>query len=526
MFRRSRIPGHPARHGASSVARALPLGLAAVCLLAACSSMTRAQREARQREEERKRESERVARKSEEKVQLLTEKEREIQRRLEEMERRQERERKVESARQALFDGRPQEALRIIDEIFAPREVTRVDPETGETTTSTEPPPVLEPAEKAPMIEVRALAFHDLDDRGRAIEAYQEVVKLDSSIRSARKNLGKLLFLEKRWEEALEAWQLELDDGYWDAEILYLMGQAQFHVGETENEPSRYEAARVALQAALLKDPGSLDLRRWLAHVELVSGRFEEYIRQLEGVRREYPLDAEWLERLANAYIQIEDFDRAIDYLELAARLRPRQAIFLSLGDLYARRGSPSRASEWFLRAYQYEPARAKDAGERLFVGRLLAEAGLTDRAVEWLESVGRDEKEFFEAQSVLATSYQSRGQDAAALAAFENMRQTRPQDGLAHLAVGDIHLDRKELEEAFEAYTAASVLAATKADGLAGLAEVAYARGNLRVAILKYREALEERPGEKRFEVALRQIEEELRIKEESEAVARTPTS
>ena len=104
---------------------------------------------------------------------------------------------------------------------------------------------------------------------------------------------------------------------------------------------------------------------------------------------------------------------------------------------------------------------------------------------------------------------------------AYDNVRRTKPDDGYAHLAVGYIYLDDKQLDEAREAFSKASGVDDTRVDGLAGLAEVFYEQGNLEAALEQYGKVRRERPKDRRFVVAEREIREELEIKRAQESTA-----
>jgi tetratricopeptide (TPR) repeat protein len=415
-----------------------------------------------------------------------------------------------------------EEALGLVEKMLEPQPVVRRDPANPAAAPKTElVAPEIAAAERAAILEVKAVALHGRGRGDEAIAFYEESIQLDPTPQ-ARKNIGKLYFQRGRYADAAKSWESLIRDGNLDAEMLFLHGQAQRELYLQDRNTARLEAARIAVQASLLRDATDLRTRRLLAVLEFESGRFAEAARLLENIRKEFPLDPEYLEFLANAYIQLKDYDKAIDQLELAVRLsRPRVDLCESLGELYAQKNEPGKAAEWWKRACGNRPEKARPA-DRFYVAQLLADAGDRGGALTWLAAIAESDKEHLDAQSLRASLLEAEGKEDEALAVLERLRGLRPQDGSAHLSAGSLLLARKDLEAAQQAFASAASLSDSRADGLAGLAEVAYARGDLKAAVDQYHKALEARPGERRYEIALRQIEEELRLKEESaESVA-----
>lgn len=514
--------------------------LALLGAFAGCKSMTAAQAvrlaEERRREEEAKRFEEEAKAKAAEFARQAEE----LQKKEAELRRRDQIESWKAEAIGKLDEGDAEGALRAVRNIFEPPPLPVLDPETqkplldpssGRPLVVQLEPPRLEKVDEARIRYLEGTILFQLRRKDEWIRALDRAIELDPEFRPARRDYGKMLFIEGEYRKALQVFQKELSDGYRDAELLFLVGQARYEVGREEFEKgnpdgqlAHLEAARIAFQGALvelLDKERELEIKRWLAILEFETGRYAEAVRLLEAIRREKPLDPQYLEYLANAYIGLEDYAKAIDYLELSARLRPSSpALAKSLGDLYAVRGLPGRAADWLALAYGGEPSKAT-ASERLNVGFLYLDAARHEDAIRWLSAIARDPggehpKEYPQAQSALAYLYKDLGRVEEALAAFENVRTARPQDCEAHLAIAEIHLERKELDRAFDAYSRATGLAdaSCRADGFAGLAEVAYERGNLDEALRLYKKALEANPKERRFEIALREIAEEAKYR------------
>lgn len=446
---------------------------------------------------------------SEQEKERLSEEQKRLEREVARFDAKRARDQKLVEARRALSGGEPEKTLALTEEMLEP-----ISPETAGDPEYVGPPP-LTTAELARIRETRALAAFDLGKTTRAVEEYRQVLELDPGSRKARKNLGRILYKEKRYAEALEVFRLELEDGFRPTDILFLIGRCHYEIGRREKKPGHYEAARIAMKDAVLADPTDVDMLRWLAYLEFQTGRFEESIRLLETLRQQFPLDPEYLELLANSCIQLDRTEPAIEYLELAASLRdPDRQDCLSLGDLHARAGKSARAAEWFRRAHGDDPEKAP-AADCVYLARLLVSTGNYREALRWLTAVGVDDEVTHEARAIESTVYLELGEEEKALAAFQAMSRARPMDCLPRLAAGDILLDRGELDQARSSYAAAALIEECEAEGLAGLAEVQYRRKDLAGAIRYYEQALEKSPENPRFLVALRQIRTEHEVQE-----------
>ncbi len=462
-------------------------------------------------------------------------KELELKKEAEQYKMRMERQKKRREAAQALEGRDPQKALALVREIFetmTPKE--KKAPGTAEEEKSggekdgdgkeladnkikeeeISPPPLSE-KERAQLLVIKGTALHALGRTQEAIEAYGQAVKADSTLRNARINLGKLLFMERRYEEALQQWELELADGYRSSELLFLIGQALYELSYAQKDPVKLEAARIAVKEAFVIRSDDPKIRKWLAILEFETERYDEAIRLFTLILKKNPLDPYYLEMLANCYLQVKDYKKAIDQLEIVARIKKplTKSFCITLGDLYATVGLPSEAADWFMRAYKKKDSAP--SRDRFYIGRLLMNAGRTDEALAWLTSLTEKDEEYLQAVSGAAQICLDRDDQEKALHYLSIARRLNPSDGFSHLTAGDLSLERKELDKALNAYAKAAALPDTKAEGLAGVAEVHYVKGDLSAAVSYYQKALAVSPDAKKYDIALKQIQRELTIKQ-----------
>lgn len=499
------------------------------CLLlsSGCKSMTEAKKAAIEEEEEQAARAELEQKQAEEAAKAADEEQKAFRRRAAEIELREER-KKLRAEALIAVGTDPEEALKKVREIYdlpgKQETITRSD--NTKETFEVEPPPLTD-KEKAQLAVIIGTAYYNRGKEGdmeRAVEAYRKATELDPELRQARRNFGMLLYADGKYREALDAFNSELAAGYQDAELLYYVAQALYEVfhAEERREPGQREAARIAMEKVLVERPEDEKVQRWLAYINLESGRYDEAIRLLEGIVDAHPFSAEYNKMLATAYQRKGDLEKALEQLEIAARLvPPDQKTCKDLAYLNEQQNLPEAAAIWLEKAYAKDPDKMPPE-DHLYAGVLYQGAGRLEEARSHLEKVPESDPEYPDAQSRLAWIFEDLGQDEDALKAYENVVRARPQDGQAHLAAGDIYLARKDLEKALAAYAKAAALPDTKADGLAGLAEVAYDKRDLEGAVKHYQEALAEDPKNTRYLTALREINAQLEIRRRQSAVAR----
>lgn len=408
-----------------------------------------------------------------------------------------ERAEKARTASERLEAGDPKGALLVVDGVLL------------------QPPapaaPELDPSEKARLLALKGVALSELGRRDEAIAELQAALALDPSNRYARRNLGRLLSEMGKYREALAALGPELADGWRDAQLLLLVGRARQEIGRAGGSTQELEAARFAFQQVIVEQPEDMEAVRSLAAIEYETERYSEAMRHMNALRRENPLDPDLLEKLGRCHLALGDQQRGLDFLELAARLKPpSQELSATIAGLHERLGYPGRAAEWLERAYRSTPEEAP-AAERRRVGRLFFDAGRPDDALPWLAAIGEGDPQFTGGQAILVRLHAAAGRDADALSAYEKVKGLPLEDGAVHVAAGLLYLKGRQLEKAAEAYARASSIAATKAEGLAGLAEVLVARGDAAGALDAYRKVLDLKPADARALAAMESLSREL---------------
>ena len=377
--------------------------------------------------------------------------------------------------------------------------------------------PDLSSGERVRLLVIKATALYVLAEESRpeeaeAITVFKEAIAVDPSYRPARLNLGKLLFKHQRHEEALEIFQLELEDGYRSGEILFLMAQCHSNLAKKKNDPTRLESARLAVQQALIEKPNDSEIERWLAVLSFQTQRYDDAARVLSGILAKNPLDSEYREYYANTLIKLGRLKDAVHEYETMCRLgETSTAIKQSLSDLYAELRFPARAAHWLEKAYEGQAPSEVDIVERRRLGELHMLAGDYNSAVRWFDTISKAEnpKEYLDTLKLRADLRREQGREDEALTLYNEARHLDPADGQLHVLVGEMYLDRQDYKRASSAFAKATTKD-TLPDGKAGLAECAYEQDDLKRAVDLYEDAVKARPDDRRLIISLQQIRQE----------------
>jgi predicted Zn-dependent protease len=223
----------------------------------------------------------------------------------------------------------------------------------------------MDSSEQALLLAFRGNVLVELERPVDAEASYREALKANSSNRTARRNLGRLLFNAKKYPAALETWLPELADGRRDAELLSMVGRARYEVAKADQNPAELQSARVALEQVLIEKPDDVDTIKILADIAFEAGRHAEARTYYDLVRRRTPLDGDALEKLGYCALSLGDKRQALDYLELAAGSKLASKELCSTLSTLCPRAQPPLARRRLARAELQERAGVRSAGSQ-----------------------------------------------------------------------------------------------------------------------------------------------------------------
>ena len=306
----------------------------------------------------------------------------------------------------------------------------------------------------------------------------------------ARMNLVKVLIREEKFTQAVEAIQPLLTSGQADTEIYTLLGYISLSQG-------RATIAETAYRQALLLNPDDSNVSLGLAKCLLEQERYNEAIKLLENLVEKEPSRSELWILMANSYLAIENTQKAVVKLESARRLGILSTEALAtLGDLYLNSRQPEEALTAYKEAFShtaYSPDRLLRATEAFLMIRKPEEA---DTLLEQIKATFRQNTSFLNnEQSIKLLRLEAQqaylsGNREAAEKAYKHILEKNPLDGDALLAIGDIHREAGEMEEAIISYERAARISEKKTIALVKQAQVEVERERYAQAVELLQEA------------------------------------
>ena len=216
----------------------------------------------------------------------------------------------------------------------------------------------------------------------------RHIIALNPQARNAHFNLGKALYNQGRYEEALEATRIAVEQAPDDFEI-------HANLGSILNTLGRFKEAETHLRRALALNPQGRD-----AHVNLGAalyklGRYEEALAATRVAVEQGPDFSEAHVNLGTILNALGRYEEAIDALAQAVALdpaspqaatwQPDSELHFLMGQAAEENGQPEVAAEYYMRASEIDPRHTK-AIRRLALLRL--EQQRYDEALEFFQQL------------------------------------------------------------------------------------------------------------------------------------------
>jgi tetratricopeptide (TPR) repeat protein len=164
-----------------------------------------------------------------------------------------------------------------------------------------------------------ALLLHNIYDQ--AIAQCLDALKIDPSHRGALERLGKLYYAKKEYAAAINVY-------------IHLMSVDPSHKEIQKNLIQALDAygddKAVVYMTGWYFDRNTYDpdIQRYLANALFNQKKFDEAIAAFSRVLRDSPEDTHAMERLATAYMQTEQYEKALDMLETLRKKNYRNPVY------------------------------------------------------------------------------------------------------------------------------------------------------------------------------------------------------
>ncbi|MBK8481221.1 MAG: zinc-ribbon domain-containing protein [Proteobacteria bacterium] len=283
-------------------------------------------------------------------------------------------------------------------------------------------------------------AYLAVGDLAQAHKYFEEALALDDRLNAALFNLAETLRREGRVEEALKHYERlkQRDEAYPGLGA----GMGQLFLGA-----GRYADAARAFEVAMRADSPPVEVQLAATRAFIGAGRYSDAITRADLLLRDQPTLAEpralraeanlGAGRAAEALVEIQNAigrERQASYLVVQARIQEQLRRYLD-------------AIESYSEALRLDGARIDWRLER---ARLLVRAGTVRDGLKELQQVLQAQPKLALARLFMGIAHADLGEEAQALAQYEQTLALDPLLGEAHLRLGQILLDRGRVPAAY----------------------------------------------------------------------------
>ncbi len=270
---------------------------------------------------------------------------------------------------------------------------------------------------------LRGNALAGLSSFDEALKSIEQAIQLDPKRGATYTHLGQVELAQGRRAQAEAAFlkAIELDS----KEIMSRLALANFYwaVGRTSD-------AEAAFEDALKHEPGNLEANRFMASFKYATGRSAEaepYLRRIADASK----GPEGTLALADYFMNMGRPKDAIASIEGLKSGRDLPVVRVRLARAYAADGDRQKAHSLL---EQVLSGNNKDAAAHLLKGQLLLQEGKRDDAFTSVQTASTIAPASADAQFALGRMYASRGDRAAAEAAFHEVLRLNPRAAAAQV--------------------------------------------------------------------------------------------
>ncbi len=341
----------------------------------------------------------------------------------------------------ALYDGQPDNALAIADELVAA--------DTRHARAH---------ALRADMLLLKG-------DVAGAKQALQRAIEADPGMTVARLALVSQLIEERAYEEASRQVAASIKATRGDARLVLLDATIELRKNDRA-------AARAKVQQVLKVAPEHAPSLFLAGQIELADGNLASAQQHLRSALNRAPGHAGARRALTAAYLGAGQPARAMETLQplLADSKSGDPRLLMLAGETYLANGDIKQASDFFSRASAGEAVKAS---AQMRLGQIALASGDPDAGLRQLESAAASEGSGHQADLALITAHLRRGGMTKASAAARALEKKQPKDPLSHHMLGVVATAAKEMKAARKHFEDAVERAPTYLPSIAALASL-----------------------------------------------------
>lgn len=201
----------------------------------------------------------------------------------------------------------------------------------------------------------------------------------------------------------------------------------------------RFSEALVPLEQLVTSEPDSAFARTLLAECHLQLNQTRQARRQLEIALQKQPYFVPALVMMGTLELKAGDYDRALELSQRARQADPQQAPAHELaGNIWLAKGDHKAASEAYKRAWE----RKQSSGLAVKLARTMAQDGGAEEAAGMLETWLAGHPRDLRVRQTLGTLYHSTGEVDKAIAAYERVLASEPDNPIILNNLAGLYLE------------------------------------------------------------------------------------
>lgn len=325
---------------------------------------------------------------------------------------------------------------------------------------------------------------------------YLDALEKAPAFRRAWRSLGMAQVRMEKWRDAVRSLGKAIGLGIQDGPTYGLLGFSLLAL-------DRPASAESAYRQALMFEPDSIDWKLGLVRTALQQSKAAEAAALCGEILREHPDRIEMLSLQAEAYLAMNEHERATENLELLVRSgQAKPADLKRLADIYTAGQEPALAVTAYVRWLErddFSPSEdvkaAVAAAESLSAQNALHESGLL---LAKARQVGGDKLDKDTATQLLNLEarlkmHAGKGDEAAPI--LQRVIELNPLDGAALMLLGQHYTDKGDAVKAANYYERAVKIKETEPEALIRLAQIHIAAGKLSEALPLLKRSQEAKP-------------------------------
>ena len=333
---------------------------------------------------------------------------------------------------------------------------------------------------------MRGDLFRLQNNNEAALSAYQKVVDTYHDNLTARLGMATILVGSAKYDDAAKQLEAVLRTAPQNPTANYLQALAEF-------KKQNYTQARDVVQQVLKTAPGYLPGQMLAGAVEYALGNYEQTEQYLKAVIDKMPDNLHARKLLTSALLRSHQVPRAIDSLQPVLRLAPEDPAVLALaGEVYMQNNEFGKATQFYEKAAKIDP---KNAQMRTGLGLSRLAAGDAEHAMADMEAATDLDANRFQANVMLILTHLSRGEFDQAEKAVADLEKKQPNNPLTYNLRGAVFVGKKKNAEARKVFEKALTLQPTYFPAALNIAQLDIQENNPQMARTRFETILAKDP-------------------------------